>query len=222
MKPLLLASSLLTVLALLPHSFAADRTADIVPVTPEALLGALPGNTDAWTLVRSDASTTLQEHLQTRAVRIYRAKAPATAESTAAAAPVIGEVKVRLVDHAGRTPSDFVDFKPGKSATSENLLIGSYPTISSTRNNTRQFKVWLANRYVTEITFVDLPREKPEAWLQALNFEGLRHAKAVPIPVEQREFTLRFVDELHPKNNRQQRITTSAAHAAPPVDDEKK
>lgn len=223
MKAVLFASSLLTMLALRPDCFSAESPLLNSPVRPEVLLAALPQAGEAWTVVRSDAETTLGEGLQTRAVRIFRPAAVVATNSAESSGDgqTVPEVRIRLSDFAGRIPGDFANFKPGKAGAFESYLIGSYPAISFTRDRQRLVKVLLANRYVAELTFVDLPREKPETWLQGLHFEGLRDVQPVVIPPNQRDHLVRFVDELHPEKNRQYKVSTSAAHVPPPVDDEK-
>jgi hypothetical protein len=219
MKSVLLATALLTVLAFQPGSRAAENPPATGPVRPETLLAALPQASDAWSIVRSDAETTLGESRQTRATRIFHATAPVPANPSGAAseAPGSGEVRVALSDFAGRIPGDFANFKPGKAGAFESLFIGSSPAIVLTREDQRRVKVLLANRYVVELTFVGLPREKPETWLRALHFEALQNPQ--PVPAVGGEYVTRFVDELHPEKNRQYKVSLSAPHAAPPVDD---
>ena len=218
MKTALLASSLLSVFALISNATAEEKAVLKTPVSPEALLSALPTATPAWTVVRAEGETNYDDRLKSSAVRVLH---PAVGAQTNAAdgqapAAATGEVKVALSDFGGWIPGDFENFKPGKEGDREKHLIGSYPAISLTRDRLRRIKVLLASRYVVEITFVDLPREKAETWLQALNFEGLRGSQSVPVSPAQHEFLIRFVDELQPARNRQHRMVISAPQASAP------
>lgn len=218
MKTVILASSLLSLFALFSGAAAADEKALLkTPVSPEVLLTALPPANPTWTLVRSEGEAIYDDGLKSSAVRVFRPAAVASANSPDGQAPAAtAEVKVVLSDFGGWIPGDFENFKPGKDGDRERYQIGSYPAISLTRDRQRRIKVLLASRYVVEITFVDLPREKAESWLQALNFEGLRGSQSVPVTPGQHEFLIRYVDELQPARNRQHRLVVSAPQASAP------
>jgi len=182
---------------------SAQQTTAAYPYEPAQLLLALPVTPADWTLIRSDADTSLGQWLLTKATRVFQA--PPLSITPASAAPVPpGEVRISVVDTGGFAPSlaDFADFKPAKSGPIEKKFVESLPAIVFTDDDGHQFtQVLVASRYLVEIAFTNLPQPRLEDWLRTFHFDQLPPQNDAPA-ASSLEFRLSHLDELHPDKNR--------------------
>jgi len=190
----------------------------VVPVAPSELLSVLPAAPQDWTLATSEAETSLDQWLRTRATRVYKVATPPNG-AAAPAIPANASVEISITDTGGyaSTIADFADFKPGKTGPLERLYISNLPAqVLSISSDEVLTQALAAQRFLIEVTIKSLPNVKVDAWLRLLRFDAL-HLPAtaqttLPVPVR-----LALVDELHPERNRSYTVHggTAASNATP-------
>jgi hypothetical protein len=134
----------------------------------------------------------------------------ATADATATAPP--GEAEITVVDTAGFTSAlaSFAAFVPGKFGALEKTRIGTLPAIIITNEDGREFtQPLVSSRYIVEITFTNLPRQRVADWLRGFHFDTLSPNDRA-LPSRSREFRLAHVDELQPANNRSYSVSATS------------
>jgi hypothetical protein len=185
---------------------SAEPTPAVFPFEPAQLLTTLPAAQPEWTVIRSEADSSLGDWVETKATRVFAAP-------TGVPSGPAGEAEISVTDTAGFTPSlaNFANFTAGKSGNVEKKLTGSLPTIIVTAEEGRQLtQVLVSGRYIVEILLTRTPQSRIEDWLRAFRFDLLPPKSATPT-ARPREFRLSHVDELHPENNRSYSVSTTSS-----------
>ena len=185
---------------------SAEQTTAIFPFEPAQLLATLPAAPPEWTVVRSEADSSLGDWMETKATRVFSAPPAATSGPT-------GEAEISVTDTAGFPPSlaNFANFTAGKSGNVEKKLTGSLPTIVVTTEEGRQLtQVLVSGRYIVEILLTRSTPSRIEDWLRGFRFD-LLPPKSVTPTARPREFRLSHVDELHPEKNRSYSVSTTSS-----------
>lgn len=179
----------------------------VVPVTPSELLAVLPATPQDWTLARSEAETSLDQWLRTRATRVYKVALPPNGASNPAL-PATASVEISITDTGGfpSAIADFADFQPGKNGPLERLYISNLPAqVINLSADEVLIQALAVQRFLIEVTVKSLPNAKIESWLRLLRFDALNLSgparTKLPSPVQ-----LTLVDELHPERNRSNTI----------------
>lgn len=201
----------------LASTAAAENAPAAFPFEPAQLLTVLPTTPSRWTLLRSEANTSLSAWLQTRATRVFQAPPPepdsASPAVAAPAAPSLGEAEISVLDTGGFTSAlaAFLDFTPGKNGNVERKQFGSLPAILTTSEDGLQLaEVLVSNRFIVRISLKNLPKSRVEDWLRTFHFDALP-AKSPTPTTRPSEFRLSYVDELHPEKNRSRTASTTSS-----------
>lgn len=177
----------------------AGAFAQFEPVSPQALLDALPKKVPQWKVTESFGQTVYSEWIETVGTRTFE-RLPDPKKPDAAGA----RLTVSLVDTGLYPPSlsIFKDFSPGRSGNVEKVMVQSYPTvITMIESRGMLVEMQVAKRYILEFEFTGIETRDLLPWIKAVNIQALSRLPQKEMPKLPNPVPMLVIDELQPENN---------------------